>query len=197
MDLTVIATSGVVSAAVAGMFKLWSDIDASRRAFLSGVLVEAYKREAEAYEDLWKEMFALQEAAHNFLTVHAMSVDPTGPMRTKKDVDANATTLLTAQIALTKAMDKNRPFFHDDVYRALKSYTQYTETEQWIAIIYPALRDIKGYLAGTRPKEFDLQAAVAEMMEQIEEVSKKIRKRMTKPQEAFVGYWISFRRKEV
>jgi hypothetical protein len=192
--LTTIVTSGAVSAAVAGIFKLWSDIDKSRRAYLSGILTEAYKREVQAYEDLWKEMFALQESGSNFLTTYGMSTDG---MSTDRDVGkgeeklkADETALLQSIIKLERAMEKNRPFFHRDVYVAVESFSEFIREEQWMRLRNPALYGMK-----SPPKAFDYLQAVRDMMGRFDQVSGKIRVRMTAPEEAFLPFWMLFLRR--
>jgi hypothetical protein len=191
MDLlAAIVTSGAVSAIVAGLFKWWSDTDQSRRIFLSGVLTEAYKREAKVYEDLWKAMFALQESAANFLTTYSMSTHPSGLDISEEQLKADGNDLVKSATELVRVMDQNRPFFHRDVYIAIKSFGEYTKSEQWMRLQYPALYDMKGTLAGEPQKAFDYERSIDEMMRRIDEVSTQIRARMTTPEEAFISSWM-------
>lgn len=193
--LTAVLTSAVVSALVAGIFKWFSDADQSRRTFLSGVLTESYKREAVAYELLWKEMFALQQSSSNFLVTYEMSIDGIGFDVTKEKVKEVGRELVSANAKLIGVMDQNRPFFHRDVYEALLSFSKYTRSEQWMRFTYPALHNIDGTLAGIKPEPFDYEKALSEMGHRIDEVSAQIRARMTAPEETFSASWMPLRNK--
>lgn len=192
--LTAIVTSGGVSAVVAALFKWLSDTDQSRRDFLNGILAESYKREATVYETLWKEMYALQEAGENFLMTYSMHTDPSGSTLSQGEVKARGEALIKSVADMIRVMDQNRPFFHRNVYIALKSFAEYAQSEQWTRLLYPALWDIKGSLAGKTPPPFDYIQSVDEMKKRIDEVSTQIRARMTAPEEAFLTPWVPLRR---
>jgi hypothetical protein len=191
--LNVLLTSAVVSAVVAGIFKWFSDVDQSRRGFLSGVLTESYKREAAAYELLWKEMFALQQSSSNFLTTYEMSIDGISFDVTKEKVKEAGRELVSANAKLIGVMDQNRPFFHRDVYDALLSFSKYTRSEQWMRFTYPALHNIEGTFAGIKSEPFDYEKALRDMEGRIDEVSRQMRVRMTAPEETFSASWMPLR----
>jgi len=187
-----IVTSAAVSVIAAALVLWLSDSDKSRRSFLSGVLTEAYKREAKVYEDIWKAMFSLQQSSTQFLTNYELMTGDLPHSDVKpENLKADADELRSSGISLLKMMDQNRPFFHRDVYVALTSFITYTRSEQWMRLTYPVLYDMEGTLTGKQPKRFDFEESVTELKKRIDEVSTQIRARMTAPEESFISSWIS------
>jgi hypothetical protein len=190
----VIVTSGLAGAVAAALFKWLSDSDESRRNFLSGVLTEAYKREAKVYEDLWKALYSLQEMSFDFFNTYRECTDPDLFMMGKvsrEDLKAKAIKLVKSGGELRDVMDQNRPFFHRDVYIAVTSYIEYTKSKQWMRLTYPHLYDLERVLSGGKPLPVDVEEAVDEMMKRIDELSRQIRKRLTAPDETYISPWIS------